>query len=156
MFWGSFYGKNKGPYVIWEKEWGSISSTSYREHVVPLVYNLIQQHVQETGEELILMQDNAPSHMARATREDLRARGIIYDKWPSFSPDLNPIEAVWNWMKDWIQNRYDDGLTDSHDVREAVREAWKAVPEQYLQDLIESMPARCRAVIEADGRHTQY
>jgi DDE superfamily endonuclease len=84
------------------------------------------------------------------------ARGIICEKWPPFSPNLNPIEAVWNWMKDWIQARYDDGLVDSQDIRGAIQEAWDALPEQKLQDLIESMPARCRAVIQADGRHTQY
>jgi hypothetical protein len=59
-------------------------------------------------------------------------------------------------MKDWIQARYDNSLTDSQDVRGAIQEAWDALSEQNLQDLVDSMPVRCRAVIEADGRHTQY
>jgi hypothetical protein len=55
MFWGSFYGKIKGLYIIWEKDWGIITSVSYREYIVLLIYNLIQQYVQEAGEELILI-----------------------------------------------------------------------------------------------------
>jgi hypothetical protein len=30
------------------------------------------------------------------------------------------------------------------------------VPESYLLELLESMPARCRAVIDANGMHTRY
>src|SRR5699024_2536841 len=41
-------------------------------------------------------------------------------------------------------------------LREVVRTAWEAVPESFLSDLIESMQARCQAVIEADGGHTKY
>jgi transposase len=156
MFWGSFYGATKGPCVVWEKDWGSITSASYREHVVPLIHDQIQRYSQETGQELILIQDNAPSHNARATREELRRRGISYETWPPFSPDLNAIESVWNWMKQWIQDRYDDGLVDSQPIRGALQEAWDALPETYLQELLDSMPARCQAVINAEGRHTQY
>jgi DDE superfamily endonuclease/Transposase len=155
MFWGSFNGSRKGPGLIWEKSWKSITSESYREHVVPLIDRSIQQ-ARERGQHLILIQDNAPAHTARATREELDRRGIQYDKWPPFSPDLNPIEMVWNWMKEWIQNQYDDELIHLDDIRQAVQDAWDAVPEQKLRDLVDSMPARCRAVIEADGRHTQY
>lgn len=91
-----------------------------------------------------------------ATREELINRGINCEKWPPFSPNFNPIEAVWNWMKNWIQDRYDDGLTASGDIYQAVQSAWDAVPEQFLRDLVDSMPARCRAVIDADDRHTRY
>jgi hypothetical protein len=59
-------------------------------------------------------------------------------------------------MKDWIQDRFDDGLTALNNIRQAVQDVWDAVPEQKLRDLIDSMPARYRAVIETDGRHTQY
>ena len=35
----------------------------------------------------------------------------------------------------------------------AVGEAWEAVPGSFLRELIKSMPARCRAVVEASGEH---
>ncbi len=40
------------------------------------------------------MQDNAPDHAAKFTREELLKRGITVIFWPSYSPDLNPIETV--------------------------------------------------------------
>jgi len=33
------------------------------------------------------------------TVQDLIERGIQWIEWPAFSPDLNPIENVQNWMK---------------------------------------------------------
>lgn len=37
-----------------------------------------------------------------------------------------------------------------------VEEAWEALPEEYLGELICSIPARCQAVINANGMHTKY
>lgn len=106
------------------------------------------------------MQDSAPSHSAAHTIEELKERGIYPIHWPAFSPDLNPIEAIWNKMKDYIELRYPDlygGKQLSYDqLRIAVREAWDSIPASYLVELIESMPNRCQAVIDADGGHTKY
>jgi transposase len=158
MFWGSFAGKTKGPAVFWEKDWGNITSESYREHVVPLIDGWIRLRRQHNwAEELILMQDNAPCHTAQATLQDFAERRIRFIRWPAFSPDLNPIETVWNWMKDWIDTNYEEEDLISNDaIRRAILEAWDAVPEQVLKDLIKEMPARCQAVIDADGMHTRY
>jgi transposase len=57
------------------------------------------------------MQDNAPRHTAGITREDLLERGIYPIFWPAFSPDLNPIETIWNRMKDWIAKHYPEKLS---------------------------------------------
>jgi hypothetical protein len=60
-------------------------------------------------------------------------------------------------MKDWIQDHYEEEELCTNDaIRTAVWEAWDAVPEQILEDLIAEMPARCQAVIDANGMHTRY
>jgi transposase len=155
MFWGCFHGDIKGPGVFWAKEWGSINAARYREKIIPIVEGWLRLN-KNAGNELIFMQDSAPAHMAALTTEDLRERGIHYAKWPSFSPDLNSIEKVWNWMKDWIQDHYDDTLLRWDELREAVEAAWDALPATYLPEELSKVPARCQAVIDANGMHTRY
>jgi DDE superfamily endonuclease len=86
----------------------------------------------------------------------ISVNGAFCVKWPSFSPDLNPIEKVWNWMKDWIQDHFDDTLISWDELREAVEAAWEALPATYLAEELSKMPARCQAVIDADRMHTRY
>ncbi len=62
---------------------------------------------------------------------------------------------VWNWMKNYLQKHYPEKMSYAK-LREAVRAAWEAVPDSFLNKLIASMPARCQAVIDAEGRFTKY
>jgi len=104
---------------------------------------------------LSYMQDGAPSHTAAATKEELCERGVPIIIWPPYSPDLNPIETVWNLMKDWIQDNY--GEQFSYDtLRVAVKEAWDTITEQQLAQLLQGMKDRCQAVIDANGMHTRF
>jgi len=50
------------------------------------------------GRDFILMQDNALPHVARITREYLAVNNIQLLPHPSNSPDLNPVEHVWDMM----------------------------------------------------------
>ncbi|KAK8038141.1 transposable element tc1 transposase [Apiospora phragmitis] len=157
MFWGCFSGLGKGPGIFWEKDWGSITAETYRSHTIPIIHGWIQLCQQQLGDQLILMQDGAPAHSASGTILDLQERGIQTIQWPPYSPDLNPIEMCWNWMKDYFEDKY--GLIEkpSYDrLRIWVKEAWVELPDDYLQSLLQSMPERCMAVIEANGMHTKY
>ena len=156
MFWGSFFGTEKGPCLFWEKEWNSITAEGYSERIVPLIHGMASQRP-----DLLVMQDNAPSHKAAQTLQEFGERGISPIEWPPYSPDLNPIENVWNLMKNYIQAKYPDlggGRQRSQDqLREIVKEAWdQAVNEHDLEVLIDSMPRRMRAVFDANGGPIGY
>jgi len=150
MVWGAFFNNVKGPFTIWEKEWGTINSETYCTHILPQIKEYVVQYPH-----LWLMQDGAPGHGPKATQEKIREYGIQMIYWPPYSPDLNPIEMVWNWMKDYIQANFPDQMSIS-ELRIVLREAWDSVPQSYLDELIESMPERCKAVIEAGGGHTRF
>ncbi|VCU39807.1 Bgt-50704 [Blumeria graminis f. sp. tritici] len=80
--------------------------------------------------------------------------------WPANSPDINLFEAVWNRMKDYIQCHHPKlggGKQRTPDsIRKMVKKAWDSVSPEDLVRLIESMPARCQAVRDADGGPTRY
>jgi hypothetical protein len=46
---------------------------------------------------------NPPLPAASATHDEFHERGIYPIFWPPFSPDFNPIETVWNVMKDYCE-----------------------------------------------------
>ena len=76
--------------------------------------------------------------------------------WPAKSPDLNLIETLWDKMKVWMQEKY-PGIHRSYPkLKAVVIEAWNSITYGLIEELIQSMPARCKAVIEARGWHTQY
>ncbi|OKO95224.1 Transposable element Tc1 transposase [Penicillium subrubescens] len=105
------------------------------------------------------MQDGALSHRNLLTIEDLHERRIYPIDWPPYSPDLNLIEKVWDWMKDWIGDRYlknYDRKLSYDQLREAVRAAWDTIPRSFLSQQIDLMQKRCQAVIDAQGGHTLY
>ena len=101
------------------------------------------------------MQDGAPGHTAKDAKQDLKERSIIVIFWPPFSLDLNPIERVQHIIKNYLQDNYPENISYDR-LRSAVKEAWEQVGRHEFEELIQSMKARCQAVIDADGLFTKY
>jgi transposase len=80
----------------------------------------------------------------------MRERGIYPIFWPPFSPDLNPVETVWNKMKDWIAKYYPE-MMSYDELRVVVKAVWDAFPAEELEALIRELPEHCRIVIDKEG-----
>ena len=111
------------------------------------------------GLSLIVIQDNAPAYTAASTIGEMSQRQICHIFWPINSPNLNPTEAVWDVMKDYIQQNHlsgGGGKRRSQDsLRKILKEAWDSLSSEDLVRLIESMPSRFQGLKDADGGPTK-
>ncbi|PVH67703.1 hypothetical protein DL98DRAFT_274967 [Cadophora sp. DSE1049] len=101
MIWGALCWNWKSFLVFLEKEEGSkgITSKAYLHQVLePVIFPKFDQ----LGRDYIFMEDGAKVHLghARLPRLEHSIRGF---NWPPSSPDLNPIEKVWRWMKEELK-----------------------------------------------------
>jgi transposase len=152
MFWGSIsgkYGRHRG--LFWEKDWEKINEGLYSGIIVPIVQEILQQYP-----ELSFQQDNASGHASKYTISVFQAIGITPIFWPANSPDLNPIETIWDMMKDYIQKHYPEVHRSYPQLRKVVQEAWDSITHATIQELIKGMGNRCIAVILAEGGYTKY
>lgn len=101
----------------------------------------------------ILQQDNDPKHSAKLVQKWISEQKINLMKWPAQSPDLNPIENLWNDVEKEIKIQKP---TNKADLIKIIENAWKSIPLKRLEDLIDSMPRRCAAVIRNFGYATKY
>ncbi|UYV77522.1 hypothetical protein LAZ67_15001353 [Cordylochernes scorpioides] len=87
-------------------------------------------------------------------RPTVRQRGIMMLPWPPYSPDLSPIEHVWDIIGRRLhalpQPRSEDELW------QMVEREWRAIPQDAIRTLIDSLPRRVAACIAVRGpsRHS--
>ena len=60
-------------------------------------------------------------------------------------------------MKDFLEEKYglDEKVTFDR-LRSRVGETWDKIEGTYLRELVDSMPSRMRAVVDANGMHTRF
>ena len=158
MIWGCIMGGQKGPLVIWDKKWGTITAQNYISYVLrPQLVPYFQERREETQNYVYFQQDGAPAHRARATTKYLQEEGVFpyIFPWPAGSPDANPIEKLWNLMKQRISVRSPRPIKKDTLIA-AIQEEWDRFSALEIGELTASLPARVRAIYDAGGGHTQY
>uniref|UniRef100_A0A671VKC8 HTH cro/C1-type domain-containing protein n=1 Tax=Sparus aurata TaxID=8175 RepID=A0A671VKC8_SPAAU len=131
---------------------GTVTSPYYLDNIInPVIVPLYEQH----RPNFIFMDDNAPAHRGHIIRERLLETGVPQIEWPALSPDLNPIENLWDQLIRRVEAR-NSVPQNLNDLRAALQEEWDAMPQQTITRLVDSMRRRCIAVIDAQGHMTNY
>ena len=117
----------------------------------------VQEHKLDNGQWYFL-HDNAPTFKNGRVAAWLHNNGITCLELPPYSPDLNPIENLWAWFAARLDVK---NLETMERLQDAIAEMWEEFRESeealhVMRKLVHSMPARCKAVRDADGWHTKY
>lgn len=150
MVWGGISLMGKTELVILNE--GTVTSASYvervvRPHIIPFS--------QRVGNNFVLMQDNARPHTARLTQATLTEANIVVLPWPAMSPDLNPIEQLWDQLKRNLKETHSE-VNTQQELINALKTCWERIPQENITHLIESVPNRLRECVRNRGRPSRY
>ena len=126
MFWGCFAAPGTG---CLESVQGTMTSQDYQgileRNVLPSVKKLCLSR-----RSWVLQQDCDPKHTAKSTQEWIRTKHWTILKWPSMSPDLNPIEHLWKELKLAVWRRHPSNLKH---LEQFDQEEWANLPVNTLR-----------------------
>lgn len=141
MVWGAL--STKGFYLKILPS-GSINSEKYCATVkefLPFANNLFPNG-------WILQQDGATAHTARGTKAWFERNNVTVLQWPPNSPDLSPVENVWQILKDEVEKVSPSSVVElRHEIEQSVRK----VTQPLQVKLMESMRKRFQVCLEQKG-----
>lgn len=96
-----------------------------------------------------------PTHTSKSTHKWIQNNQINVLQWPSQSPDMNPMEHLWNELDRRIKNR-SKLPTSVQNLWDIVQEEWEKIPTEFCQNLIHSMQQRVLDMKKAKGGYTRW
>ncbi|UYV75306.1 Transposase [Cordylochernes scorpioides] len=145
MVWGAIAYDSRSPLLRIQ---GTMTAQRYVDDVLRPVTLPYLQGVPNA----LYQQDNARPHTARISQQALQDVQML--PWPPYSPDLSPIEHVWDIIGRRLhalpQPRSEDELW------QMVEREWRAIPLDAIRTLIDSLPRRVAACIAVRGGPTCY
>ena len=100
------------------------------------------------------MHDNARPYVARICRQFLNRYNVNELPWPAVSPDMNPIEHIWDYLGRKVRAR--GNVHNLRDLENALIQEWNNIPNVVIRRYGRSVQGRLAACINSRGGHTQY
>ncbi|GFU17579.1 transposable element Tcb2 transposase [Trichonephila clavipes] len=145
LVWGGIMLGSRTDLHIFDE--GSVNGTRYCNEILLPYVRLFRGAM---GLLFLFMDDNAPCHRTVAAEQLLESEDIERMDWPARSPDLNPIEHVWDFLGRCLAARTLPPVT-IRELRLALQDEWAAMPQQLIDTIILSMGRRCETCL-AVGR----
>ena len=150
MVWACFTKNKLGPIIRLE---GRITAKIYIEllenYLLPFINNL------ENKNNYIFQEGNAPIHTAYIAKDWKKDNNIASLPWPAQSPDLNPIENLWDVLERRVR-KHKPLPRNQDNLWQILQEEWLKLDIDICNNLVDSMPRRIAAVIANKGNPTKY
>lgn len=150
LVWGAICCAGRSPLVVLRR---TITGDGYREILSSHLLPWAEQLLGSSRTEWFLQDDNATPHRCQAVQRFLETSNIRRIDWPARSPDLNPIEHLWDELGRRVRERRPTSIAQLAIV---LKEEWDAIPQHKIRHLILSMPRRIREVLLTHGGYTTY
>ncbi|GFX17055.1 transposable element Tc3 transposase [Trichonephila clavipes] len=131
---------------------GTVTGLRYRDEILD---PYVRPYAAAIGNDFILMDDNARPHRARIVEEYLEDHGLERMEWPARSPDLNPIEHLWDYLGREVA-ALNPPPRSLHELKQGLLCVWSSLPIPVSDNLINSMGNRYRQCIQVRGGHIPY
>lgn len=148
--WGCFNARGFGIlYLFTNTLTAQLMTEIYQKCLLPSAHKWFGRN----NDSWILQEDNDPKHCSRICKAWKAENGIRRLSWPSQSPDANPIENVWAFIKHRLQGKRVFTLKQ---LSRQIKTIWRSLPESYAENLVASMRHRCQAILDNNGDWTVY
>ena len=149
MVWGGIMGRRKTNIIVVQ---GNLNALGYINRILqPGAVPFFQRHGPA-----ILMHDNARPQVARICRQFLNRDSVNVLPWPAVSPDMNPIEHIWDYLGKKVRARGNILVHNHRDLENALIQEWNNIPNVVIRRYVRSMRGRLAACINSRGGHIQY
>ena len=107
------------------------------------------------GTRPVYMDDNDRPHRSRAVTAYLQNEAITNLPWPAMSPDLNPLQHIWDMLGRGIQ-LIEPPVQTLQELEAALHREWRQLPIGKIRGLAGGMRGRLEYVIRTHGGYTHY
>jgi transposase len=149
MFWGCFGGNQVGDLV---QIHGIMRKEQYHailvHHAIPSGMRLF------SNGNWVFQEDNDPKHTSNMCKNYFRNKikqsngNLEKMTWPPQSPDLSPIELLWEEADRAVLEKKPTSVPE---LVRVVHEAWDELEATTMDKLLARMPRICQAVIDSEG-----
>ncbi len=151
MIWGFMTGC--GNFRICKVD-GTMNSSKYVKMLEEFFFDEITELGIKLGD-VIFQQDNASCHVSSLTKKWFSEQKVHLLEWPPQSPDMNPIENVWNYLDIQVRKRQQE-ISTVNDLYRIIQEEAKKIPKSFIKKLYRSMPRRIQALKNSKYDITKY